>query len=362
MNTFGNALKITIFGKSHEKYVGVTLDGLPPGLDIHEENIRKYLQYRRPKPIINTSRVEEDEMEIIGSFNGKTDGTPVTILIKNENVRSEDYDEISFKPRPGHADYPAFIKYGGHNDYRGGGQFSGRMTAPIVAAGGLIEPILKQKGIRSIARTLSVGEFMDRGEYTISQLEKRYENDLRVISNSLYNEIMEFIVKVRKEGDSVGGIVETAIFGVPVGLGEPFFNSVESEISALAFSIPGIKGIEFGEGFSGTKMRGSQFNDPLCTDAEGKVKIKTNHNGGINGGLTNGNPILFRVAVRPTSSIVKPQETVNLRNYKEEVLSIRGRHDPCIVPRVVPIMESISYIVMMDLILMNYGGVYFGNH
>ncbi len=362
MNTFGNALKITIFGKSHGEYVGITLDGLPAGLDIREENISKYLQYRRPKPLINTARIEEDEMEIIGGFNGKTDGSPLTILIKNKNIKSNDYEEIAYKPRPGHADYPAFIKYGGNNDYRGGGQFSGRMTAPIVAAGGLLEPVLNGKGIRSLARTLSIAEFRDDRNYSLEELEKRYDNDLRIISDSLHKEIVDYIVKVRREGDSVGGVVETAIFGVPIGLGEPFFNSVESEISALAFSIPGIKGIEFGDGFRSALMKGSEFNDSLGINETGKIIIKTNHNGGINGGLTNGNPIVFRVAVRPTSSIMLPQDTVNLRDVREEKLVIKGRHDPCIVPRVVPIMESISYIVIMDLLLMSYGGGYFGKN
>jgi chorismate synthase len=356
MNVFGNSLKIIIFGKSHEKYVGITLDGLPAGLKIDEESIAKYLNYRRPKPIINTSRVEEDEFEIIGGFNGFTDGAPLTILIKNKDVKSSDYDELFLKPRPGHADYPAYIKYKGFNDYRGGGQFSGRMTAPIVAAGGLLAPILENVGIRCYSRVVSIGEIKDSEEYTLEQLERRYENDLRVLSSGAYEKMMEKILAVRREGDSIGGVVETVISGLPVGLGEPFFYSLESGISALAFSIPGIKGIEFGDGFQGTLLRGSEFNDQLYLENSGKIKLKSNHSGGINGGLSNGNPVVFRVAVRPTSSIPKPQNTVNMKEMSNDILRIKGRHDPCIVPRVVPIMESVANIAITDFLLTFNGG------
>ncbi len=362
MNIFGNYLKIVIFGKSHDKYVGITLDGLPPGLKIDVESIARYLGYRRPKPIINTARVERDEFEIIGGFNGLTDGTPLTILIKNEDVRSNDYDEIFIKPRPGHADYPAHVRYKGFNDSRGGGQFSGRMTAPLVAAGGLLAPLLEDAGIRCYSRVLSIGDIRDSNQYSLEQLERRYDNDLRVLSAEAYSKMMERILSVRREGDSIGGIVETVIYGLPVGLGEPFFSSMESEISALAFSVPGIKGIEFGDGFQGTLLKGSEFNDQLYLDNSGNILLKSNHNGGINGGLSNGNPVVFRVAVRPTSSIPKAQNTVNLKEMKNETIVIKGRHDPCIVPRVVPIMESVACIAITDFLLAFNGGEIIGKN
>ncbi|HRX31658.1 MAG TPA: chorismate synthase [Tenuifilaceae bacterium] len=322
MNTFGRIFRITIFGESHGPAIGVIIDGVPVGIKLSEADFLSDLARRKPSAKGTTSRVEDDIPELLsGVFNGFTTGAPIGVMFRNKNVKSEDYEEFAKHPRPGHADFVALKKFGGYNDNRGGGHFSGRLTLALVAAGVIAKKIVEPIKIK--ASVLEVGGIKD------------------------FEKVVEEAVLLN---DSVGGIVECTANGVPVGLGEPFFDSVESTISHLAFSIPSIKGIEFGAGFSAAKMKGSEHND-LIVDTNGKTG--TNHVGGVVGGITNGNPLQFRVAVKPTSSIGKPQQTVNLESGKVEELVIPGRHDACIALRMPVILEAITAIVLADLMAVN---------
>jgi len=321
VNTFGRIFKINIFGESHGKSVGVTIDGCPPGISIKEEDFLEDLERRRSGAKGTTPRKEKDLPEIIsGVFNDKSTGAPVTIIFKNENIRSKDYSQLKNLPRPGHADFVAFKKYKGFNDYRGGGHFSGRLTLALVAAGVVAKKIAKP--IQINAKLIEAGGT---------------ENIDKVIDLAL------------KKHESIGGIVSCTAKNIPIGLGEPFFDSVESVISHLVFSIPAIKGIEFGAGFLAAHMLGSEHNDEII-DESGKTK--TNNAGGINGGISNGNDIYFRVAVKPTSSISLKQQTINLQTGKPEKLEIKGRHDTCIALRVPVILESVTAIALADLMLL----------
>jgi chorismate synthase len=322
MNTFGNIFKITIFGESHGKYTGVTIDGCPSGITIKESDFTKDIARRKPGKKGTTTRIEADKPEIIsGVFNEKSTGTPITILFKNNDVKSKDYSEFLNHPRPSHADFVAGVKYKGFQDYRGSGHFSGRLTLPLVAAGVIAKKIIKDINIS--ARILEIN------------------------GNKDIDKAIEFAIK---QNDSVGGIIECEAKKLPVGLGEPFFDSVESVISHLVFSIPGIKAIEFGVGFSSAKMLGSEYNDLIINE---KGETKTNNSGGINAGISNGNNLIFRVAVRPTASIPKPQKTYNFKSGKEENLIIKGRHDVCIALRVPVIIEAVTAIVLADFKLLN---------
>ena len=320
MNTFGQLLRMTIFGESHGKKIGVIVDGCPAGLSLKEEDFLPHLQRRQPSAAGTTSRHEPD-IPIIesGVMAGTTTGAPILISFENTDVKSEEYDALRETPRPGHADFVAGLKYGGFNDPRGGGTFSGRLTVALVSAGVIAKKILAAVNIE--ASLLEAG-----GTKDIQQAVQMAEN----------------------EGDSVGGIIECRAAGLPVGLGEPFFDSVESLISHIMFSVPGIKGIEFGSGFAGSKMRGSEYNDVIL-DREGKTE--TNHAGGVNGGISNGNELIFRVAVRPTSSIKKEQRTVNIRTGIADKISVKGRHDVCIALRMPVIIESATAMVLADLML-----------
>ena len=321
MNTFGRIFKISVFGESHGKSVGVTIDGCPPGIELKEADFLEDLERRRSGAKGTTPRKEKDLPEIIsGVFNEKSTGAPITIIFKNENIRSKDYLQLKNLPRPGHADFVAFKKYNGFNDYRGGGHFSGRLTLALVAAGIVAKKIVAPVSIR--AYLIEAGGT---------------ENIEKVIDLAL------------KKAESIGGIVSCRAQNIPVGLGEPFFDSVESVISHLVFSIPAIKGIEFGAGFKAAKMLGSEHNDDII-DESGKTK--TNNAGGINGGITNGNEIFFRVAVKPTSSISLEQQTVNLQTGKSEKLEIKGRHDACIALRVPVVLEAVTAIALADLMLL----------
>lgn len=325
MNSLGRLFRVTIFGESHGKVVGVTVDGCPPGLEIREEEIQKDLDRRRPgQSDVSTTRKEEDRVEILsGVFNGLSTGSPLTMIIRNKDVDSSTYEKIKNTPRPGHADFTAFVRYAGFNDYRGGGMFSGRMTASLVMAGAIAKKILEEEGISILSQTVQIGNV--KGE-------KKME---------------ELIKKAKEEKDSVGGIVECEIKNVPAGLGDPFFDTLEGEIAKGMFSIPAVKGIEFGKGFELAEMRGFESNDTFII-REGKILTETNNSGGINGGISNGMSIKFRIVFKPTSSIARKQKTVDLEKMEETEITIEGRHDPCIVPRAVPVVESVSAIVIAD--------------
>lgn len=355
--TWGKNIKLTIFGESHGEAIGVTVDGLPSGIKIDMDKISKEMQRRSSRgDYLSTPRIEEDIPEIIsGFFNGFTTGAPLTALIKNKNTNSKDYDDIKDVARPGHADYVANIKYLGYNDYRGGGHFSGRLTAPLVFVGAIVKQILDEKKIYIGSHINSIGSFEDLSfsdeSLNVEYFDKLSEERLPFINTEIKDDVIAEIKKVKLLGDSIGGVVECAAIGVPVGLGEPFFESVESVISSMIFSIPSVKGIEFGRGFEISKMLGSNANDEFYYDENGNVKTHSNNNGGINGGITNGMPVVFRVAIKPTPSISKKQNTINLKNMSNKELEIVGRHDPVIVPRVVPVIEAVTAIAILDMYL-----------
>lgn len=331
-NTFGNSISVTLFGESHGPAIGVVLDGLAAGMDVNEEVIADFLSKRRPSSELETARREEDHFQILsGVFNGKTTGTPLAIMIPNEDTRSKDY---TYGPaRPSHADYAAFCKYHGFEDYRGGGHFSGRLTAALVAAGGILIPALEKKGMQIETHIVRCGGVSD-GDFD------------------------EPIRKAAADNDSVGGVTQTTITGLPSGLGEPWFDSVESELSHILFSVGGVKGVEFGSGFALADMRGSEANDPLRINDAGEVYTETNHNGGINGGITNGMPVVFRCAIKPTASIAQNQKTIDFQKQENMEFCVTGRHDPAIVRRACPVIDSVTAIVAADLLTMRFGTDY----
>lgn len=360
-NGFGNAITLTPFGESHGPAIGAVLDGLAPGIKIDEERIRHQLSLRRPQGKISTTRQESDPFEIIsGVFEGFTTGTPLCITIPNSAQHSKDYSATRAKARPGHADFAAYCKYHGFEDYRGGGHFSGRITAPLVAAGAILLSALEQKGIYIGTHMSSCAEVEDRPF-------EDYKKDIAFLSKQVFPVLSEdSACKMRKkiemaadEGDSVGGILETAVIGLPAGLGEPWFDSVESLLSHGLFSIPGVKGVSFGAGFDFAAMKGSEANDSFCYEKE-KVITTTNHNGGINGGITNGMPLLFKTAVKPTPSIYKEQKTIDFIKEENTSLQIQGRHDPCIVHRARVVVDSLCALVIADLLTGRFGMDYLG--
>ncbi len=335
-NTFGNSLQITLFGESHGPYIGAVLDGLAPGLTVDENYIRELLSKRRPAGVISTSRVEPDEFQIVsGYFNGKTTGSPLTILIPNVAKRSSDYEKAERIARPGHADYTASVKYHGFEDFRGGGHFSGRITAALVAAGAVVLPALKKKGIEISCEIKSVAGIAGSWE-----------------------EMEAAIKAAAAEGNSVGGVLEAQIKGVPAGVGEPWFDSVESVLAHAMYSIPAVKGVQFGIGFDGVALKGSEYNDSFRNE-DGKIVTTTNNNGGINGGITNGMPIEFSLAIKPTPSVYVKQESIDLKSGENRELQIEGRHDPAIIHRAKVVVEAMSAIVMYDLLSSRYGTDYF---
>ncbi len=360
-NTFGNSVSVTLFGESHGEMTGAVIDGLAPGISVDGKFIAERLTMRRPSGKTGTKRKEQDDFRIVsGVFEGKTTGTPVCILIPNENTKSSDYELSSFIPRPGHADYTANKKYHGYEDYRGGGHFSGRLTAPLTAAGAIALSALNNKGIEigtHIARCAKIDDRKFR-DYQ-SDIRKLNSISFAVLDDKKAALMQEAIIRAGEEGDSVGGILETAVTGLPCGLGEPWFDSVESIISHAMFSIPAVKGIEFGRAFRNIDLKGSEFNDPF-TIKDGKVITKTNNNAGINGGITNGMPVIFRLAVKPTPSIFKEQETVDMLEMKNTKLSIHGRHDPAIIHRARAVVDSLTALVLCDIIAMRYGTDWLG--
>lgn len=354
--SFGKNFKVTLFGQSHSQDLGIIIDGISAGYKINKDLIRKNLDRRRPgKNKFSTARKEDDDFKIVsGEVDGITCGAPICAIIENKDQKSKDYDNLKDRPRPSHADYPAFVKFKGFNDIRGGGQFSGRMTAPIVIAGSIAEDLLLNRGIKIYSRIKSLGdeedaklELKDINEDKLSNLKNE---DFPVFDHEVRKKMQEEILRAKEEVDSIGGIVETFILNMPAGIGEPFFDSLESVISHAVFSVPGIRGIEFGSGFEAAKMHGSLHNDEYYYE-NGKVKTKTNNHGGIIGGLSSGMPIIFRTAVKPTSSISKTQSTISLKDKKNVDLQIVGRHDPSIVPRALVAIEMITAIAILDLVM-----------
>lgn len=355
-NTFGTSVAVTLFGESHGEYIGATIDGLAPGIEIHHEYISHMLTQRRPAGKISTPRKEKDEYKIVsGVVNGKTTGTPLTILIPNENVKSGDYAQMKTVARPSHADYTADCKYHGFQDSRGGGHFSGRITAALVAAGAICKCALEQKGIIIGTHVKKCAGIQDREfEDLSSDIQILNKSTFAVLDEARGEKMQEAILAAASEGDSVGGVLETAIIGMPVGVGEPWFDTVESMLSHMLFSIPAVKGVEFGAGFAIADMRGSKANDPLRTE-HGAVVSTSNNNGGINGGITNGMPILFRTAIKPTPTIFKPQDTIDFRTMTDTVLEPKGRHDPAIVHRARIVQDAAAAIVLCDALALRYG-------
>jgi len=352
---WGNNLKISIFGESHGTAIGITIDGLPSGIELDLEEIQRELERRAPgRNNLSTARKEEDKPEILsGFFNGKTTGTPLCGIIRNSDTRSKDYGKLKDLMRPGHADYTGNIRYAGFNDYRGGGSFSGRITAPLVFCGAICKQILSKRGIEIGAHIKSIRNVKDKAFDYINISKEEIISlrgmELPLIDRSKEELMRKTILEAKGQGDSVGGIIECAVVGIEAGIGDPFFDSVEATLSHLLFSVPAVKGVEFGMGFGITKLYGSESNDEFYYEGE-KVKTSTNNNGGILGGITNGMPIIFKAAIKPTPSIVKQQKTVNIESKKDETLVIEGRHDPCIVQRAIPVIEAVTAIGILDLI------------
>ena len=355
-NSIGSSVILTLFGESHGMSVGCVLDGLAPGIPVDEDEIRRVLALRRPFGAISTPRVENDPFVIeSGVYRGKTTGTPLLIRILNENVRSGDYDGFLTKPRPGHADYTASVKYGGFQDPRGGGHFSGRVTAALAAAGGILLPALRKKGIVIATHIKELAGIADR-PFCSFEADGALLADkaFAVLDEGAGERMREAILAAKKDGDSVGGVLESVITGVPAGVGEPWFDTVEGEMAKALFSIPAVKGVSFGAGFDLARMRGSAANDPFVAE-NGAVRPAGDRQGGVNGGITNGGAILVQTAVKPTPTIGKEQRTVDLSTGEESVLSAAGRHDPCIVHRARIVTDSTLALVTADLLARRFG-------
>ena len=364
-NTLGENFCVTIFGESHGPYIGVVLDGIAPGIDVNKDFIIHQLDLRRPSGKISTKRVETDEFILAsGVFNDKTTGTPLTILIPNSVQHSKDYEKTATLARPGHADYTANVKYHGFQDFRGGGHFSGRITAALVAAGGIIIPELEKKGIKIGTHIKSLGGIKDRNfEDYQKDIDFLGGTNFPVLDADKSEQMKTLAEKIAAEGDSVGGVLESVILGMPAGVGEPWFGTLESELSYALFSIPAIKGVQFGDGFDMVDSFGSEFNDSLQIiqdNGKSKVITKTNHNGGINGGISNGMPILFRCAVKPTPSIYKTQDTIDMSKNENAKLNIQGRHDPAIIHRARIVVDSVASFVIYDALAGRFGTDFFG--
>ena len=331
----------------------MVLDGCPAGLPLEESDIQTQLDRRRPgTSVVTTQRKEQDKVDIIsGTYNGFTTGAPICTILWNQDQNSTHYELIKTNPRPGHADYPAMIKYGGFADHRGGGRFSGRLTATLVMAGSIAQKLLEYSlGVETTAYTTAIGDIRAEQVDLIMAKKNRYTNDVRCPDVAKAEEMKSAILRAKKAGDSLGGIVECITTGVPIGIGEPLFSSLESDLSKALFSIPAVKAVEFGSGFNGTRMRGSENNDPYFKQND-RILTTTNNSGGILGGLSNGMPIELRVGFKPASSIAKTQRTINLATGEPTDLSVPGRHDPCVVPRAPPIVECVVSMVLADLAL-----------
>ncbi len=351
MNTWGSKIKVTIFGESHGEGIGVVLDGIPSGLDLDMDFVNSEMKRRAPgQNSLSTPRKEADEPQIMsGIFNGKTCGTPICAVIKNTNTRSKDYTPQLL--RPGHADFTGFAKYGNSHDFRGGGHFSGRITAGLVFAGAVAKLVLRKQGIEIGSHIKSIHGIAENSfadiDITCELLKSLADKEFSVIDDVIGEKMKAEILSAASDKNSVGGIIECAAIGLKSGIGSPFFASLESLISSLVFSIPAVKGIEFGKGFEFADMLGNEANDPFETDGK-KIYTTTNNNGGINGGISNGMPILFSVAVKPTPSVATPQKTVDTDKMENTVLEIKGRHDPCIVQRAAVVVESAAALAILE--------------
>lgn len=344
----GQHLRLSIFGQSHSEAVGMTLDGLPAGIPVDLDELQSFLNRRAPgRNDWSTPRREEDRPEFLcGLKDGFTCGAPLSAIIRNSNTRPKDYSQLKITPRPGHADYTAEVKYRGFQDYSGGGHFSGRLTAPLCIAGGIVKQALKERGIAVDARIKAIAGIVDASPFAASVAEKEFP----VVDDKIGEQMREAIAKARAEGDSVGGVVECVVRGLPAGIGEPMFDGLENQIARMVFAVPAVKGIEFGAGFAAAGLRGSENNDAFCVQ-DGRIETVTNNAGGILGGISTGMPVVFRAAIKPTPSIAKEQQSVNLNSMEPSALRIEGRHDPCIVPRAVPVIEAAAAIAITDLIL-----------
>lgn len=353
-SSIGQRLVLTSFGESHGRCIGCVLDGCPAGLELEEKDIQKMLDQRKPgQSLVSTQRKETDQVEILsGVFRGNTTGAPIAMIIWNKDQDSKAYDQLVTKMRPGHSDYPALVKYHRFNDYRGGGRFSGRLTATHVMGGAVARKLLKESiGIETNSYTIKIGKISMNKPFQASMKKEIYDNEVRCPDKKTAERMRASILSARKAGDSLGGIIESTTINVPVGLGEPIFSSLESDISKAIFSIPSVKGVEFGSGFAGSELFGSENNDPYVMRS-GKVTTKTNNSGGILGGLSNGMPIVMRVAFKPASSISKKQSTVDIKTKKPATLQVQGRHDPCVVPRAPPVVDSLVSLTLADHALM----------
>lgn len=356
---YGNQLKLSVFGQSHAEAIGVVLDGLPAGEPIDLQELAGFMARRAPGAgALSTPRKEADAVRILcGLLDGVTCGAPLTVIIENTNTRSADYEKQRDIPRPSHADFTAQVKYHGWQDIRGGGHFSGRLTAPICAAGGICLQILRRRGVRIGAHVHSIAGFADAPLDPLcpdmEALRRAGERELPVLDPQAGFEMRRAILDAAADGDSVGGVVECAVTGFPAGIGDPIFDGLESRLSAMLFGIPAVRGVEFGAGFAAAGMRGSAHNDPFAV-ADGRIVTSANRHGGILGGISSGMPIIFRTAFKPTPSIAAEQDSVSLSRRAPEKLTVSGRHDPCIVPRAVPVVEAAAAAVLLDALL---GGI-----
>ncbi len=351
-NSFGKLFTITCFGESHGRCMGIIVDGCPAGLAITEGDVQKEVDKRKPKAgVAATTRVEEDRVEILsGTFKGFTTGAPICLLVWNKDVDSREYEKRRFLPRPGHADYTAFMKYGGFNDYRGGGRFSGRRTAALVMAGAIAKKLLNLISVGVLAHAVEIGGIKAKPTEFDQIKENIEKNPVKCADLQAAEEMISVIEKAREEGDSVGGIVEGIALNVPASLGEPVFDTLDGDLAKALFAIPAVKGVEFGLGFSAARKKGSENNDSFVIK-NNKIVTLTNNAGGILGGISNSMPILVRVAIKPTPSIAKNQKTVNIKNMENARLVIKGRHDACIVPRAVPVVESMMAVTLCDFVI-----------
>lgn len=357
-SVFGHALRVSVFGESHSAAIGCSIDGMPAGIPVDLEALQRFLDRRAPgRDATATRRREADQPTFAsGICNGYTTGSPIAAFIENSNTRSQDYDELRRIPRPGHADYPARVKYRGYNDVAGGGHFSGRLTAPLCVAGGLALQALDRVGIHVAAHILRLGpeeisdDLLDPMQPDERQIRAIAEHDIPCINPDAAAAMRACIMAARDELDSVGGVIECVAYGVPIGVGDPMFDGIENRIAQAAFGIPAVRGVEFGAGFSVARMMGSQNNDPYRMDGAA-VQPQTNNAGGILGGISTGMPIVWRMAVKPTSSIGRVQQSVDLDAHEDADLIVHGRHDPCIVPRAVPVAEAVCALVILDLLI-----------
>lgn len=347
-STYGENLHLTIFGQSHSPAIGMTLEGIPAGEQIDFEALQRFLERRAPgRNAYSTARKEADAPEFLSGLRGDTTcGVPLTAIIRNGDTRSKDYAPFSAVPRPGHADYTANVKYFGCQDYAGGGHFSGRLTAPLCIAGGVCLQILRRRGIEVISRVRAIGDVEDPSPLSASTAEKAFPT----VDEAAGEAMQAAIAQAKAQGDSLGGVIECAVLGLPAGLGDPMFGGMENRIAGIVFGIPAVKGVEFGAGFAAARLRGSQNNDSY-TVQDGRIETRSNHCGGILGGITNGMPLVFRAAIKPTPSIAMEQDSINLETLTEEKLRVGGRHDPCIVPRAVPVIEAAAAIAVYDALL-----------